>query len=245
MDKSTIAYAFAWYFIFIISVTVHEAAHAWAANRGGDPTAYAGGQVSLNPWPHIKRAPWGMVVLPILGIFLFHWPFGYAVTPYDPLWAYKNPRKAGLMSLAGPLANLALCLLAYIVIEIGLKTGFFLKPESLGLQRLVDPSSSGILNGLAIFMSMLFSLNLILLVLNILPLPPFDGSGIVSIFLSEDSARKYTAVVRNPVFAIVGFLLAWQAFTPLFRIIFIKVLSLIYWGHSFYWSAVLHHLFFA
>ena len=241
--QTTIAYAIAWYFIFIISVTVHEAAHAWAAKKGGDPTAYAGGQVSLNPWPHIKRSPVGMVFLPIISIFLIHWPFGYASTPYDPLWAFKNPRKSGLMALAGPLANLALTLVAYIVIEIGVRQGFFLEPDSLSFQRLVAPASMGVLNGLAIFMSMLFSMNLILFILNIIPLPPLDGSGIITIFLNEETSRRYKAVISNPAFALIGLLLAWQAFNPLFRLLFVKVLSLIYWGHSYHYTAVIVGLF--
>jgi len=58
---SEFAYGIVWYLLFVISVTIHEAAHAWAAKRGGDLTAYEGGQVSLNPIPHMKRAPWGMV----------------------------------------------------------------------------------------------------------------------------------------------------------------------------------------
>jgi Zn-dependent protease len=236
MDKSEIAYAFAWYFIFLISVTVHEAAHAWASNEGGDPTAYAGGQVSLNPWPHIKRAPLGMVVIPIISIFLIHWPFGFAVTPYDPVWAFKNPRKAGWMAAAGPIANFGLLLIAYLVIILGLKAGFFLQPVSMNFHHLVDPSTGGILNGLAVFMSMLFSMNLILFILNIIPLPPLDGSGIISIFLQEDSARKYKAIIGNPVFGLIGLLFVWWVFTPVFQTIFLKVMSLIYWGQSFYYT---------
>jgi len=55
-----------WFVAFLLSTTVHEAMHAWAAWRGGDPTAYHGGQVSLSPLPHIRREPIGMLVVPLL-----------------------------------------------------------------------------------------------------------------------------------------------------------------------------------
>ena len=87
-------YSFVWIIIFILSATIHEAAHAWAAKRGGDLTAYEGGQLSLNPLPHIKREPLGMIVFPLIYSFLLGWPFGYASAPYDLTWAQKYPRKA-------------------------------------------------------------------------------------------------------------------------------------------------------
>src|SRR2546422_6505961 len=74
--------AFGWYLVFLFSTTFHEAAHAWVAQLGGDLTAYEGGQVSLDPRPHIRREPWGMVVLPLISVLMFGWPFGFASTPY-------------------------------------------------------------------------------------------------------------------------------------------------------------------
>ncbi len=94
-----------WYLAFVVSVTCHEAAHAYAALRGGDTTAYLGGQVSLDPEPHIRRSPIGMVVMPILSIFYTGWPMGFASAPFDPAWADRYPRRAALMSLAGPAAT--------------------------------------------------------------------------------------------------------------------------------------------
>ena len=75
------------YVAFVFSATCHEASHAWAAKRGGDLTAYAAGQVSLDPFPHIRREPFGMVILPLIGLFLIGWPLGFASAPYDPHWA--------------------------------------------------------------------------------------------------------------------------------------------------------------
>ena len=67
--------AIAFYAVFVFAVTIHEAAHALAALLGGDPTAYHGGQVSIDPIPHMKREPFGMVVLPILSVAISGWPF--------------------------------------------------------------------------------------------------------------------------------------------------------------------------
>jgi Zn-dependent protease len=228
-----LAYAFAWYIVFLISVTFHETSHAWAAKRGGDLTAYEGGQVSMNPWPHIRREPIGMVVIPLISVFVIHWPFGYARTPYDPMWAYNHPRKAAWMAAAGPAANLLLFLFSIVAIQIGIATGFFLQPYSLNFRNIVEPASTGIASGLAIFVSMLFSMNLILFILNLIPLPPLDGSGVVALFLHEDAARRYKTVISNPVFGIIGLLLAWYAFTPLFQFIFLKVINVLYWGSNY------------
>src|SRR5690348_7572570 len=104
--------AVTYFIVFLFSTTLHEAAHAWAALRGGDLTAYHGGQVSLDPRPHIKREPFGMVVLPLVSALAFGWPMGYASAPYDPDWARRHPRRAALMALAGPGANLLLVVVA-------------------------------------------------------------------------------------------------------------------------------------
>src|SRR6185369_342258 len=77
---------------------------AW---RGGDPTAYEAGQVSLSPWPHIRREPWGTVLVPLLTFFTYAgtgsaWMMGWASAPFDPLWEHRHPRRAAAMALAGP-----------------------------------------------------------------------------------------------------------------------------------------------
>ena len=211
-----IAYGIVWYLLFVISATIHEAAHAWAAKRGGDLTAYSGGQVSLNPIPHMKREPWGMIVIPLISVFLIGWPFGFAKTPYSADWAYDNPKKAAWMGCAGPAANLLVVVICLVCVRIGIFTGIFLEPNSVGFKHMVDPALTGNWQGLATFFSMLFSMNLILFVLNLIPLPPLDGSNIVALFLHDDAARRYNSVISNPIFGFVGLLLAWQVFNPLF-----------------------------
>ena len=69
-DQNLISLGLVWYVAFLFSLTVHEAAHALVALKLGDPTAYEGGQVTLNPLPHIKREPFGTVVVPLLSFGL-------------------------------------------------------------------------------------------------------------------------------------------------------------------------------
>ena len=80
-----------WYAVFLIAITCHEAAHAWAAYRLGDPTAYFAGQVTLNPGPHIEREPIGTILMPILSYWRMGVMLGWASAPYDPYWAAAIP----------------------------------------------------------------------------------------------------------------------------------------------------------
>jgi Zn-dependent protease len=80
---------------------------------------------------------------------------------------------------------------------------------------------------------MLFSMNLILLVLNLIPFPPLDGSHLITLFLNDNNARRYQTLTHNWVFAVVGFMLAWWLFSPLFHFIFPGVMNMVYWGAGF------------
>src|SRR6266567_6351388 len=119
MDEQTLATGFLWFLAFLFSTTVHEAAHALAALRGGDPTAYLGGQVSFSPLPHIRREPIGMLIVPLLTAFTNGWAVGWASTPYDPVWAAHYPRRAATMAAAGPAGNLFIAVLALVCLRAG------------------------------------------------------------------------------------------------------------------------------
>jgi Zn-dependent protease len=218
----------AWYVVFLFSTTLHEAAHAWAAYRLGDPTAYHGGQVTLNPLPHIRREPFGLVLVPIVSFFLGGWMMGWASAPYDPLWAARHPRRAGWMALAGPAANLALVVAAGLLLRGGLAMGWFEIPSGIRFSQLVG--ATGAAAGAATILSILFTLNLLLFVFNLLPLPPLDGSGAVLLFLGERAAGRYQAFLRQPLFALVGLLVAWRLVGPLFSPLLLRALALLYAG---------------
>ena len=76
MDAQMLGMALAWYLTFIFSTSFHEAAHAFVAMKLGDLTAYHSGQVSLNPVPHMRREPFGMILVPIFSFFIVGWTFG-------------------------------------------------------------------------------------------------------------------------------------------------------------------------
>src|SRR5215213_6014699 len=124
MDPA-IATGFIWFVAFLFSTTVHEAMHALVAWKGGDPTAYHGGQVSLSPIPHIRREPIGMLVVPLITAMTQGWAMGWASAPYDPYWASRHPRRAALMAAAGPAGNLAIALVAFTILKAGLISGWF------------------------------------------------------------------------------------------------------------------------
>ncbi len=93
-----------WFVVFLFTLTVHEACHGLVAWLGGDSTAYHGGQVTLNPWPHVRREPVGTLVVPLLTFFTSGWMMGWASTPFDPEWGRRHPKRLAAMSLIGLFA---------------------------------------------------------------------------------------------------------------------------------------------
>src|ERR1700740_1824046 len=190
-----IALGFIWYVGFLFSTTCHEAAHALAAKIGGDDTAFAGGQVSLNPVPHIQREPWGMVVIPIFSLIVMHNLFGWASAPFDPEWERRHPRRAAWMALAGPCANFALMLIAALGLRIGSNLGWLNRDPLTGRPTFI-----------ALVLFVFFSLNLLLGIFNLLPAPPLDGSTAIMLLMNESRAQRYLAWLRGNSFAMLGLL---------------------------------------
>ena len=223
-----------WYVVFLLSTTCHEAAHAYAAKRGGDLTAFHGGQVSLDPIPHVRREPFGMVVFPLLTYVMGGWMMGWASAPYDPLWAQRHPRRAAWMSVAGPGANLALAILAAALIHVGIGFKILAHPESADFTHIVAAATPGIAEGLATLLSVLFSLNVLLGVFNLLPVPPLDGFGAIGLLVGEDAAGRFQELGQQiGRFSMIGLLLAWRLFGQLFHPILILSLQLLYPGYGY------------
>lgn len=217
MDPQTYVMFPLWYVAFLLSLTCHEAAHALAAKLGGDDTAYLAGQVTLNPIPHVRRELFGTVLVPVVTYFQGGM-MGWASAPYDPYWQERYPRRAAAMALAGPAANLLLFLLAFATLRIGLAAGVWTIPaEGLSADRLVTatPGDGGVLDGLGRLLSILFYLNLLLAVLNLLPVPPMDGASIVAGWVSplRDAYRKLRS---SPLGPIAGLLVAFVVFPYVF-----------------------------
>ncbi len=223
-----IAEALMWYFVFLYSTVCHEAGHAWSALKLGDATAYEGGQVSLDPTPHVRREPFGMVIVPIVSFLIGGWMLGWASAPYDPHWALRHPRRAAWMALAGPAANLALLLVAALIIRVGLAMDVFVVPDLVGSSALIEAGGGKVAQGVAMLLSIIFSMNLLLFTFNLLPLPPFDGASIPLLFLDESTAQKYQEIMWNQTARIMGLIIAFQGFKYIFPAIFHFALGLLY-----------------
>jgi Zn-dependent protease len=231
MDADTLTLGLMWFTAFLFSTTVHEALHALAALRGGDRTAYLGGQVSLSPLPHIRREPVGMLVVPLLTAFTNGWAIGWASTPYDPAWAARHPRRAASMAAAGPAGNLLIAAGAFAVLRLGLAAGVFVAPERARFHHLVDAAGgTAWLTGVGDLLTMLLVLNVLLFVFNMLPFPPLDGASALGGLLPARPAAALRALVASPVFSLVGILIAWQIFPSIARPLFRTVLRLLHPG---------------
>lgn len=234
MPSIDFAFGFLQYVVFLLSTTCHEASHALVAKWGGDTTALEAGQVSLNPLPHIRREPFGMVVVPLLGIVLGGGLIGWASAPYNPQWSQRHPKRAAWMSLAGPAANFGLALLAAILMRIGLLTGAFAPLYATPSHIVRAVNETGFADGMATILSIFFSLNVLLGCFNLIPFPPLDGYGVLGLFTSERGALKLQEMrTTMGSFGIIGLLIAWQVFGRMYDDLFAFATRLFYVGYTF------------
>ena len=159
-----------YYLLAIVpSIVLHEVSHGWVANYYGDPTAKQQGRLTLNPLKHID--PFGTVLLPALLIFSHLPMFGYAKPVPVNVSRLRNPRKQSLyVSIAGPLVNILLSAIGFVVCKYGLRVN----------------------NELIINISASFGIaNLTLAAFNLIPIPPLDGSAIIERFIPLRNLGKY------------------------------------------------------
>jgi len=190
--KGKIMEIIGWILAFVIAITVHEAAHAWMADRLGDPTARLMGRLSLNPLVHYDRV--GTTLLLVLtfmramGIPVI--PFGWAKpVQFDP-YNLRNPRRdAGLISLAGPASNIILAILLSLIL------------------RLPFSPFSTIYSTLLSIVIPIIILNLSLALFNIIPVNPLDGGKIFVGFLPEKEAREAEIFLQRYGIIILFFLI--------------------------------------
>ena len=215
MTSDIFAIAPIWFVAFLFSTVCHEAAHALVAKWGGDDTAYAGGQVTLDPIPHIKREPFGLVIIPLLSFFgsAGHSMFGWGSAPFDPIWQIRYPRRAALMALAGPVTNFIIAFAAAVLMHIGISQGLFV----INFAPVVTSPHGAFLEGLALLLSILFVLNIILGVFNLIPMPPLDGYSVLGLFLPERTFLQFLNFASTSGFSIFGVLVAFQIFPYLMR----------------------------
>ena len=236
MNPDFLALGFLEYVVFLFSTTCHEAAHALVAKWGGDTTALEAGQVSLNPLPHIRREPFGMVVMPLLGLATGTL-IGWASTPYNLKWAQQHPKRAAWMSLAGPVSNFTMAIISGIIMRIGLAMGSFIPAEFSFTQIVAAAPGSGgdvssVVGGIATVLSVMFSLNLLLGTFNLIPFPPLDGYGILGLFTTEQGAlRLQEWRMKMGAMAIIGLVVAWQVFDRVYTPLFAAGIHILYAGY--------------
>jgi Zn-dependent protease len=158
-----------WVVPLLFAITVHETAHGWIASKLGDPTAKLLGRLTLNPLKHID--PIGTIIVPAILFSLGGFIFGWA-KPVPITWRnLKHPRRdMALVAVAGPLANL---LMAFLWLGIG--------KVAVGIDN--DP---------ILYMAQVgISMNLVLMLLNLIPIPPLDGSRVLASFLSPAMAYQF------------------------------------------------------
>jgi Zn-dependent protease len=204
-------------FVLLFAITIHEACHGWSALKKGDPTAYAAGRVSLNPLVHID--PIGTIIIPVILVIMGAPAFGWAkpvpVNPYN----LRHPRRDNLwISLAGPASNLAAAVSAIILIRAlrllrpGI-TGFL---YSFIIMKQPFPRGFYPLEGLALILFYVVLVNTYLAVFNLIPVPPLDGSGILSGLLSDSAAARYDRI-RPYGFIIVLLLISLRLLDVIIR----------------------------
>lgn len=168
-----------WILPVIFAITVHEVAHGWVAKKCGDNTAFQQGRLTLNPLKHIDW--FGTVILPGLLLmtgtgFIFGWAKPVPVDARN----FKNPRKdMAWVALAGPVSNLLMAVGWALLVRIGVLIGV----EAISLP-LIYTGVAGI------------SINLVLALINLLPIPPLDGSRVVTGLLPNYWAWQYNRLER-------------------------------------------------
>ncbi len=176
--------------VLLLSLTIHEAAHAVTANWYGDPTARHLGRISLNPAVHVD--PVGTVILPLLGILAGGFVFGWAKpVPVNPA-NLRRPRQDFLViAAAGPASNIVLAVGAsWLLAAVGLE------------------AAGGWAGAVATLAFAMLQLNLLLAVFNMIPVPPLDGGNVLAGLLPEWLAEPYDRLVRPWGFVILLVLMA-------------------------------------
>ena len=160
--------------IVLVALTIHEAAHAWSADRLGDPTARMLGRVSLNPIVHIDLI--GTILLPLVSIVSGLPLLGWAKPVPVNISRFAHPRRDFMIvAAAGPLSNLAQALVAGLLLAV------------------IDPGADGSLGGSLVHgvLRLVVTANVFLAVFNLIPVPPLDGGNVLAGLLPRDAARVF------------------------------------------------------
>ena len=186
--------------VLLFSLTVHESAHAWTAARFGDPTAQRLGRISLNPAVHVD--PVGTVLLPLVAFVTGAPIIGWAKpVPVDARYLARPRQDFLFIAAAGPASNLVLATMASVVMRM-----VPVSPVEFGIGPAVPVWTIA---------AMIFELNLLLAVFNMVPVPPLDGGNVLAGLLPAGLARAYDGVLRRWGFLVLYGLLLTGALSYL------------------------------
>jgi len=176
----------------IFAITVHEVSHGWVANRLGDPTAKMLGRLTLNPIKHID--PLGTLIIPALLLIFTNFAFGWA-KPVPVTWRnLKNPKRdMAIVAIAGPITNFLMALIWGLVAKLAM---VFSSTLGYGSLVLFSMGQFGIL------------INLVLGILNLIPIPPLDGSRVVASFLSPKAEYAYMKIEPYGFFILLALIIS-------------------------------------
>ena len=210
-----IAHLVVWYLVFLFSVTFHEYAHARAAALLGDRTAYFGGFLTLDPLPHLRRSPFGLILIPIITYFQLGWMMGWASVPYDPIWGKRQPFGKAIMSAAGPISNFLLAAVGWAGLRIMLALHVLRIAPNPTMYHLVIPVGYGsqspvaaICFGLQIFVD----LNVILGLFNLMPVPPLDGASVLEGLAPRRLGPIFDKLRESFLLGWAALIIWWQLF---------------------------------
>ncbi len=204
--------------VLVFAFSVHECAHAYAAMRLGDPTAYMLGRVTLNPAKHID--PWGSIAMPLISLFYGGMLLGWAKPCPVTLRNFKRVKRDDILTtLAGPASNLAMAVGALVLLLIlkhlpGAGSDSVFAAMALARKVPVDTLTLPTLFPLALLLYYAVLTNVLLFVFNLIPIPPLDGSRIIRYFLPYKVEQAYDRIGGFGI--LIVFFLAGRFILPIF-----------------------------
>lgn len=197
--------------VLLLSMMAHELAHGWVAYRLGDPTAKNRGRLSVNPLKHLDPLGTAMFIITYLfSGFVFGWAKPIPVSPY-----YFRNRQRGMavVGAAGPITNFAIAIVFIVILN-------WIKPNSDG--RVFE------------LFFLIFQINIVLGLFNLIPIPPLDGSRVVGAFLPRGAYEKWVAVDRYGILVVLAFIVIFQSqFFKLLRWIILGLAKVFLTKYSF------------
>jgi len=186
--------------ILIMSVVIHEVSHGAVANMLGDPTAKLQGRLTLNPLKHLDM--FGSVIVPAISYFLGGFIFGWAKpVPYNPYNLRPGRWSEAMVAAAGPVSNLSLAILFGLLLRFGLNNGW----------------NQGFIH----ITSLVVFVNLLLMVFNLVPIPPLDGSKLLYAFFPEKMFQFRGFFERYGLILVFFFIFfIWQFISPVVYVLF-------------------------